>query len=45
VVTATLRIASRDDAAGWCRRLCEAALKDEEGKALDGAVKTIESFA
>ena len=45
VVTATLRIASRDDAAGWCRRLCEAALKDEEGKALDGAVKTIQSFA
>lgn len=45
VVTATLRIAARDDAADWCRRLREAALKDEEGKALDGAIRTIESFA
>ena len=44
VVAATLRIAARDDAADWCRRLREAALKDEEGKALDGAIKTIESF-
>ncbi|MBD1202854.1 MAG: indolepyruvate oxidoreductase subunit beta family protein [Rhodobacteraceae bacterium] len=45
VVTATLRIAAREDAADWCRRLREAALKDEEGKALDGAIKTVESFA
>lgn len=45
VVTATLRIAARDDAADWCRRLREAALKDEEGKALDGAIRTVESFA
>ena len=44
VVAATVRIAARDDAADWCRRLREAALKDEEGKALDGAIKTIESF-
>ena len=35
----------RDDAADWCRRLREAALKDEEGKALAGAIQTIESFA
>lgn len=45
VVAATQRIASRQDAADWCRRLREAALRDEEGKALDGAIKTIESFA
>ena len=35
----------RDDAAVWARRLREAALKDEEGRALDGAVATIRSFA
>ena len=29
----------------WVRRLREAALKDEEGKALDGAMATIRSFA
>lgn len=45
VVAATLRIATRDDAADWCRRLREAALKDEEGTALDGAIRTVESFA
>lgn len=45
VVAATLRIAAREDAADWCRRLREAALKDEEGKALEGAIRTIESFA
>jgi indolepyruvate ferredoxin oxidoreductase beta subunit len=38
-------VASRDDAADWVRRLREAALKDEEGKALDGAMATIRSFA
>ncbi|MDX5349166.1 MAG: indolepyruvate oxidoreductase subunit beta family protein [Paracoccaceae bacterium] len=45
VLAATARIAHRDDAADWCRRLREAALQDEEGKALDGAIRTIESFA
>lgn len=45
VVQATATIAGRDDAADWCRRLREAALKDEEGKALDGAIATIRSFA
>ena len=39
------RIATRDDAADWARRLREAALKDEEGRALDGAIATINSFA
>ena len=34
----------REDAADWVRRLREAALKDEEGKALDGAIATIRSF-
>lgn len=38
-------VAGRADAADWARRLREAALKDEEGKALDGALKTIASFA
>jgi indolepyruvate ferredoxin oxidoreductase beta subunit len=45
VLAATARVAARDDAADWCRRLREAALMDEEGKALDGAIRTIESFA
>ena len=35
----------REDAADWIRRLREAALQDEEGKALDGAIRTIKSFA
>ena len=37
-------VAGRADAADWVRRLREAALKDEEGKALDGAIATIHSF-
>jgi indolepyruvate ferredoxin oxidoreductase beta subunit len=37
-------VAARDDAADWARRLREAALADEEGKALDGALATIRSF-
>ena len=45
VLAATGSIATREDAADWCRRLREAALMDEEGKALDGAIRTIESFA
>ena len=38
-------VAGRDDAADWARRLREAALMDEEGKALDGALATVRSFA
>ncbi len=34
----------RDDAADWLRRLREAALQDEKGEALDGALKTVASF-
>lgn len=37
-------VAARPDAADWARRLIEAALKDEEGKALNGAIATIQSF-
>jgi indolepyruvate ferredoxin oxidoreductase beta subunit len=34
----------RPDAADWTRRLTEAALKDEKGDALEGALKTVHSF-
>jgi indolepyruvate ferredoxin oxidoreductase beta subunit len=44
VLAAIALIKDRDDAADWARRLREAALKDEEGKALDGAIETIRSF-
>jgi indolepyruvate ferredoxin oxidoreductase beta subunit len=37
-------VAGRPDAADWTRRLREAALMDEDGKALDGALATIRSF-
>ncbi len=38
-------LVGRPDAADWVRRLREAALKDEKGVALDGALKTVQSFA
>ncbi|WP_158967766.1 indolepyruvate oxidoreductase subunit beta family protein [Chachezhania sediminis] len=38
-------VEGRDDAADWARRLIEAALQDEKGKTLDGAIETIRSFA
>jgi indolepyruvate ferredoxin oxidoreductase beta subunit len=44
VMAAAKRLEGRDDAALWVRRLREAALKDEDGVALDGALKTVESF-
>lgn len=37
-------VAAHPDAAGWAKRLREAALQDEEGKALDGALMTVRSF-
>jgi indolepyruvate ferredoxin oxidoreductase beta subunit len=37
-------VKDRDDAASWAKRLREAALQDEAGKALDGAIATIRSF-
>ena len=45
VLTAVASIAHHDNAADWTRRLRESALKDEEGKALAGAIETIRSFA
>lgn len=38
-------VAGREDAADWARRLITAALADEEGAGLDGALMTIRSFA
>jgi indolepyruvate ferredoxin oxidoreductase beta subunit len=44
VMANAARLEGRDDAAEWVRRLREAALKDEDGIALAGAIKTIEGF-
>ena len=44
VMAAAARLQGRPDAADWLRRLREAALKDEDGVALTGALKTIDSF-
>jgi indolepyruvate ferredoxin oxidoreductase beta subunit len=41
VIGALPLLAGRDDAADWLRRLREAALADEAGKALDGALATL----
>ena len=38
-------LSGRNDAADWLRRLRDAALQDEDSKALDGALQTIASFA
>ncbi len=38
-------VSGRDDAADWAHRLREAALQDEKGAALDGALETIRSFS
>ena len=45
VLAALPMLAGREDAADWLRRLREAALQDEKGEALDGALRTIASFA
>jgi indolepyruvate ferredoxin oxidoreductase beta subunit len=37
-------VRGREDAADWIRRLREAALKDEKGDMLDGALKTVASL-
>ncbi len=44
VMAAAEKLEGRPDAADWVRRLREAALKDEDGIALDGALKTVDSF-
>jgi indolepyruvate ferredoxin oxidoreductase, beta subunit len=41
VMAALPLLAGRDDGADWLRRLCQAALMDEQGLALDGALRTI----
>jgi len=45
VMAAIPELAKRDDGAAWMRRLVAAALQDEEGTALDGALKTIASLS
>lgn len=45
VLSALDLVRSRDDAADWIRRLREAALKDEKGDMLDGALKTVASLS
>jgi len=44
VLSALAKLKGRDDAADWIRRLREAALKDEKGDMLDGALKTVASL-
>lgn len=45
VLGALSMLQGRSDAADWLRRLREAALQDADGIALDGALKTVASFA
>ncbi|QFT58240.1 putative indolepyruvate oxidoreductase subunit B [Sulfitobacter sp. THAF37] len=44
VMNAAALLRGRKDAAEWMNRLREAALQDAEGKALDGAIRTVRSF-
>jgi len=44
VIGAVPLLASRADGAAWLRRLHQAALMDETGAALDGALKTVASL-
>jgi indolepyruvate ferredoxin oxidoreductase beta subunit len=44
VMAAAARVQARADAADWVRRLRNAALADEEGVALAGAIKTVDSI-
>ena len=44
VLSALPILAGRADAAEWLHRLIEAALKDEKGEMLDGALKTIRTL-
>ena len=45
VIGALPHLAGRTDAADWVRRLREAALADEDGKMLDGALATVATLA
>ena len=44
VLSALPMVENRPDAADWLRRLREAALKDEKGEMLDGALRTVASL-
>jgi indolepyruvate ferredoxin oxidoreductase beta subunit len=44
IMAGAAKLDGRPDAAEWVARLREAALKDEDGIALSGALKTIDSF-
>ena len=44
VLAGVAQVSGRTDAADWARRLREAALQDEQGTALDGALQTIRTF-
>jgi len=44
VVSALPKLSGRDDGADWLRRLVQAALLDEDGAALDGMLKTVETL-
>lgn len=44
VLEAARLVYGRDDAADWIARLREAALRDEKGEELEGAIKTVRSF-
>ena len=44
VIGAVGVIEKQPDAADWLRRLREAALQDEEGEALDGAIQTVRTM-
>ena len=40
-LAAAMQLRTRHDAADWVRRLRDAALADEDGKTLDGAIATV----
>ena len=44
MIEAAELVRRRKDAADWVARLREAALQDEAGTALDGAIETVRSF-
>ncbi|MFG3597753.1 indolepyruvate oxidoreductase subunit beta family protein [Bradyrhizobium sp. RDI18] len=44
VMLASERLAGRPDAAEWVQRLVKVALKDADGAALDGALRTVETL-
>lgn len=45
VMQGIMLVSGREDAADWARRLRDAALQDEKGEALNGALQTVQSFA